>query len=100
MIASRRNTSITNGGALSGQIAVIHRGTCAFESKVLNAAGVGALGVIIIDSQNLNESTAPIVTAADDNPVPIPALSVSFQDGNPLQQLVFDGKPVSVELTR
>lgn len=40
------------GGALSGDLALIERGTCDFSTKVFNAQAAGAVGVIVYDTSS------------------------------------------------
>ncbi|UZO81847.1 T9SS type B sorting domain-containing protein [Aquimarina sp. ERC-38] len=45
--------NITNGAALSGNIAVIRKGgSCDFRQKVLNAQRAGAVGVVLVNDTN------------------------------------------------
>jgi len=65
---------------LSNEIALIRRGTCTFTTKVRNAQNAGAIGVIVINSQQGD----PVAMAQDGtSPVPtIPAVMVSITNGN------------------
>src|SRR5712691_2694972 len=65
---------------LSNEIALIRRGTCTFTTKVRNAQNAGAIGVIVINSQQGD----PIAMGQDGTtPVPtIPAVMVSITNGN------------------
>jgi len=67
-----------NGEALTGKIALIQRGACAFVTKVLNAQAAGAIGVLIY-----NNVAAGLPgmggTSAD---VTIPSQGISQADGN------------------
>jgi minor extracellular serine protease Vpr len=65
---------------LSNEIALILRGACTFTTKVRNAQNAGAIGVIVINSQQGD----PIAMAQDGTtPVPtIPAVMVSITNGN------------------
>lgn len=70
---------IVNASALSGNIAIIDRGTCDFSFKVHAAQEAGAIGCIVCN--NLND--APLITmAAGDNAdlVNIPSLFLSRED--------------------
>jgi minor extracellular serine protease Vpr len=78
-------TSPSNGctaisTSLTGKIALIRRGMCTFTTKVRNAQNAGAIGVIVINSQQGD----PIAMAQDGTtPVPtIPAVMVSITNGN------------------
>jgi len=65
---------------LSNEIALIRRGICTFTTKVRNAQTAGAIGVIVINSQQGD----PSAMAQDGTtPVPtIPAVMVSITKGN------------------
>jgi minor extracellular serine protease Vpr len=65
---------------LSNEIALIRRGLCTFTTKVRNAQNAGAIGVIVINSQQGD----PVAMAQDGTtPVPtIPAVMVSITKGN------------------
>ena len=70
---------ITNGGALSGKIAVIRRGECEFGFKGLAAQNEGAVAVIMVN----NVAGPPIVMGAGavGASVTIPMFMVSDVDG-------------------
>jgi hypothetical protein len=70
-------TAITNGGAITGRIALIDRGTCNFTVKVKNAQLAGATAVIIAD--NVPSSIPPL--GGDDATITIPTIGVSQTDG-------------------
>jgi len=77
-------TSPTNGctaisGNLTGEIALIARGTCSFSTKIRNAQSAGAMGVIVYNSQQGD----PIAMAQDGipNQPTIPAVMVSRPNG-------------------
>ena len=69
---------LTNGGAVSGNIALTYRGTCLFTEKVKNAQNAGAIGVIVANRNNAGG--LPGMGGADATIV-IPSLGVSFADG-------------------
>ena len=68
-----------NAAALSGKIAVIRRGTCAFVIKVKNAQDAGAIGAIVV-----NNAAGGISMAGADATITIPAVSMSQVDGEAL----------------
>ena len=72
-------TAFTNGGDISGNIALVDRGSCAFVIKALNAQAAGATGVIVADNR-LDSCSAPTLGGTSEE-VRIPAVSVSFDDG-------------------
>jgi extracellular elastinolytic metalloproteinase len=63
---------------LSGKIALIDRGTCAFVDKALHAQSAGAIGVIVANNQG---GTTRITMGGDSKRVRIPAVMVSQNDG-------------------
>ena len=75
----------------AGKIAVIDRGVCSFESKVLNAQNAGALGVIIVN----NAPGAPFVLGGNNTlGVTVPAVMISQSDGLIIKNLL--AQPVVV----
>ncbi len=69
--------TLINGGAVSGNIAVIERGSCSFATKVKNAENAGAIAVLVVN----NVAGAPIIMGGDDYTIYIPAIMVSQADG-------------------
>jgi hypothetical protein len=65
-------------GSLTGQIALIDRGTCTFVAKAGNAQQAGAIGVIIVN--NAAGCPPPGLGGADPT-ITIPVVSVSQSDG-------------------
>jgi 2',3'-cyclic-nucleotide 2'-phosphodiesterase (5'-nucleotidase family)/subtilisin family serine protease len=80
-------TAGIDAGALTGKIALIQRGTCAFTDKTNNAAALGAVGAIIYNN------SSGIITMGGD-PVLIPSVSIQMQDGIYLSDA--DGETVIV----
>jgi hypothetical protein len=80
-------------GILSGKLALIQRGTCAFTDKVNNAAALGAVGAIIFNDAARGDS---LVTMAGP-PVVIPAGFVGHTDGTNLVTANGDIAIVSAE---
>lgn len=65
---------------VSGRIAIIYRGTCAFTQKVKNAQNAGAIGVIMVNTPN-----APAFSMAGVDPsITIPAAGIAGNDGDSL----------------
>jgi len=69
-------TSITNGGDISGNIAVIDRGNCTFVSKVNEAQDNGAIAVIVCN----NVGGSPITMGGNDSGITIPSVMLSMED--------------------
>ncbi|GAB3638395.1 T9SS-dependent M36 family metallopeptidase [Hymenobacter arcticus] len=72
-------TPYVNAAAVSGNIALIQRGTCAFVDKVKIAQANGATGVIIFDSDPLG--TTLINASGADASITIPTIFISGADG-------------------
>jgi subtilisin family serine protease len=87
-------TPITND--MTGQIALIVRGTCTFAAKVDAAQAANALAVIIYN-QAANASQPPANMALDSTVI-IPARSLTFADGNAIAAQLTGGQTVSVTL--
>jgi subtilisin family serine protease len=71
--------AFTNAAAIAGNIAVIDRGTCSFQTKANYAQLAGATGVVVVD----NVIEVPL-TMAGDATVPaitIPSVMISKTDG-------------------
>ncbi|WP_298555407.1 T9SS-dependent M36 family metallopeptidase [uncultured Algibacter sp.] len=77
--------ALINGAALSGKIAIIRRGNCAFTEKIQNAQNAGAIAVIVANHNNPDNDpdyseyvgmygvTTPVFT--------IPSIFINFTDG-------------------
>ena len=72
-------SAFTNAAAISGNLALIDRGTCTFASKVKNAQNAGAVAVVIVD--NVSAATPPGMGGADAT-ITIPAVSITQANGN------------------
>ncbi len=80
-------TTLTNGTALSGKIALIRRGDCTFVEKILNAQGYGAVGVIIMN----NIAGQPIPMGGTATNVTVPSAMISKEDGDILEAALAAG---------
>lgn len=76
---------------VSGKIALLDRGTCAFTEKAANAQAGGATGVIIV-----NNEENPIIPAGDDASISIPVIGVKQSTGAAFKA----NAPVSVGLVQ
>jgi Zn-dependent metalloprotease len=81
-------TALTNAAAVSGNIALIDRGTCEFGTKALNAQNAGAIGVIVANNQSGLILMGPGVDGAR---VTIPAISVEQATGSILRGALAGG---------
>jgi len=74
-------TALVNGAAISGNIALVDRGSCAFTIKVKNAQNAGATGVIVADNV-----AGPVAGMAGSDPtITIPSLRVTLATGNTIK---------------
>ncbi|MGE5251968.1 MAG: PA domain-containing protein, partial [Bacteroidota bacterium] len=70
--------ALVNGGAISGHIALVDRGTCTFVTKVKNAQNAGATGVIVADNV-----AGPVAGMSGSDPsIVISSLRVTLDTGN------------------
>ncbi len=72
--------AIQNG--VSGQIALVDRGTCNFTVKVLNAQAAGAIGVIVANNTNGDET---FTMGGTERRIRIPSVMVSQNSGTTLK---------------
>src|SRR3546814_20179258 len=73
---------------VSGKLALIDRGTCAFVEKAANARAGGATGLIIANHEDVG-----IITAGEDPSITIPVISVTL-----VRTRVGEGASVSIWL--
>lgn len=66
-------------GSLTGKIALIRRGSCSFESKVLKAQNAGAVAAIIMNNV---PGGGVINMAGDGSGATIPSVMISKEDGD------------------
>lgn len=77
-VTSDACTALVNGGAVSGKIALVDRGSCAFTIKVKNAQNAGAIGVIVADNV-----AGPVTGMSGSDPtITISSLRVTLETGN------------------
>lgn len=77
---------------LTGKIALIDRGTCAFTQKVINAQNAGAIGVIVAN----NIVDPPFNMGGADPAVLIPSVMISQADGNAIKAELGTGVFVAI----
>jgi extracellular elastinolytic metalloproteinase len=71
--------ALVNGTALSGNIAVIRRGSCEFGLKALNAQQAGAAAAVIYNNQG--DATVGMGAGAHGGQVTIPTVSIGQSSG-------------------
>ncbi|MHA6247558.1 T9SS-dependent M36 family metallopeptidase [Pontibacter sp. CAU 1760] len=78
-----------NQAAISGNIALVDRGSCSFIAKALNAQASGATAVIVVN----NMDGEPISMGGDESgaTVLIPAIMISKADGDKLKAALAQG---------
>ena len=86
---------LTNGGAVSGKIALIDRGSCNFTVKVKNAQNAGAVGVLI--ANNVTGNSPPGLGGSDPT-ITIPAVGITQADGNTIKNQLANGVSATVFL--
>ena len=94
--------TLVNATDVSGKIAVIRRGSCAFTDKIQNAQDAGAIGVIVANHNNPTSDpnyreyvnmygvTTPAFT--------IPSLFINFEDGDAIINAINAGENVSATI--
>ncbi|MEZ4298523.1 MAG: M36 family metallopeptidase [Polyangiaceae bacterium] len=87
--------NITNN--VTGKIALIDRGQCTFESKVLRAQQAGAIGVLLANNQN--NGLPPMTDDPNTSGVTIGSFGVSQATGNTLKNSLMNGA-VTVTMAR
>ncbi|TFH90632.1 M28 family metallopeptidase [Vibrio ouci] len=71
-----------NGIDVQGKVAVIQRGGCSFDAKVINAQNAGAKGVIVFNQGNSEGRTSVVNgTLGSDSAATIPAFGARFDLG-------------------
>ncbi len=73
-------SDITNTAALNGRIAVVRRGTCNFDDKIVRCQTAGAIAVLVVN----NVTGAPIPMGGGDSAITIPAIMIGMDDGETL----------------
>src|SRR6476659_5278960 len=71
-----------DGLPVAGAIVLVDRGSCPFSQKMANAAGSGAVGVLVADNVDENEMGGTLGEKTD---VKIPVVSVTKADGAALR---------------
>lgn len=77
---------LTNSAEMTGNIALLYRGTCEFGAKALNAQNAGAIGVVIVN--NISGPPVGMGAGAVGDQVTIPVVMVSDLDGAYLRSMM------------
>jgi Zn-dependent metalloprotease len=85
---------LTNGAAISGNIALVYRGTCGFVVKVKNAQNAGAIGVVVSD----NVAGGVAGMGGTDATITIPSLRITLAHGDLIKNTLAGGSTVNVSL--
>lgn len=85
-------SALQNAAALSGKIAMVDRGTCAFAVKVQAAQDAGAIGVIVVN----NVAGAPSSMGGSGPAVTIPSVMISQADGVTLKAALASGLTATI----
>jgi hypothetical protein len=75
-------TALTNAAEVSGKIAILDRGTCAFVVKVKNAQDAGAIAVLVADNV---AGGPPAGLGGADPTITIPSVRITLADGNTIK---------------
>jgi minor extracellular serine protease Vpr len=75
--SSEQGCSALPTGSLTGKIALIQRGICAFESKIIYAGRAGAIGVVVYG----DAARATELVSMDAGTATLPAVFVKYADG-------------------
>ncbi len=100
LVATDPTGTLTNDGCstiaspLTGKIALINRGTCAFALKAKNAQNAGAVGVLIGN----NADGDPPGMAGTDATIVIPTRSISLYDASAIRAAIAGGATVNVSM--
>jgi hypothetical protein len=88
------NTRPLTPGSLTGKVALIRRGTCAFSEKINNATAAGAVGAVIYN----NSDTGLMVMGMAGVAISIPAVFITKADGEMIDTQL-QGGPVIMTWT-
>ncbi len=76
-------SALTNSAAMTGNIALVDRGTCGFGVKYQNALAAGAIGMIV--ANNAAGASPTAMGGAIVGPATIPALMVTKESGDSIK---------------
>ena len=87
-------STIANAGEVSGNVAMVDRGTCGFTVKVKNAQDAGAIAVVVGQS----DPFAPTAMGGADPTITIPSLMISRANRTAISNQLDAGSPVNVTM--
>ena len=79
-------TALTNGGAVSGRVALVDRGVCNFNVKAQMAQAAGAVALVIA-----NNAAGALIPSGTDPSITIPVVGISFAEGVALKNALGSG---------
>ena len=85
-------------GGVTGAIAVVTRGACAFELKAQNAEAAGAVATLIVNNDLEGPDALPPL-GGEDREIAIPVVGISFADGGAIIAAL-GGGPVAADVSR
>jgi hypothetical protein len=89
------NSNPLTPGSLTGKVALIRRGTCAFSEKINNATAAGAVGVVIYN----NSDTGLLQMGMAGIAISIPAVFITKADGEMIDTQLQGVTPVIMTWT-
>ncbi|MBP7547339.1 MAG: S8 family serine peptidase [Corallincola sp.] len=88
-------SALDNAAAVTGKIALLSRGSCAFSEKIMRAQLAGAVGVIVVN----NSGGMPIVMGGDSTGINIPGVMIGLSDGEQIRSTLAAAQDVSATLS-
>jgi uncharacterized repeat protein (TIGR01451 family) len=84
-VASQGCSALTNAAAVAGNIALVDRGTCSFQTKAATAQAAGAIGVIVDNNAPGDPTLLTMGPDATQPNITIPAVLISEDDGSTIK---------------
>ncbi|MDT8408964.1 MAG: S8 family serine peptidase [Wenzhouxiangellaceae bacterium] len=78
--------ALDNAAEVDGNIALIIRGTCAFDTKYLNAQDAGAAAIVVYNDGTAPNRVEPITMGGLSDAITIPGAMISFTVGDQLDR--------------
>ncbi|MCG8465561.1 MAG: S8 family serine peptidase [Xanthomonadales bacterium] len=89
---------LTNPDAIAGNVALIIRGSCAFNDKYLNAQAAGATAIVVYNDGTAADRQGPFQMIGLSDGIAIPGAMISFSDGDSIRNSLDAGTAVAGEL--